>query len=108
MHRRILSVIAVSCAVLAACDEKKTETPAATPPAPAQPAAPPTAPAAGAPAGAPAAGAPAAGAPAAGAAAAAGAKGDVKGSVKLTGAAPAMAELKRATDPFCGKTKMKD
>ncbi|HZS39110.1 MAG TPA: carboxypeptidase regulatory-like domain-containing protein [Polyangia bacterium] len=100
MLRQTLSIIAV--VVLAAgCDDKKTETaptPAApvTQPAPAVNAAP-----AAAPAAAPTGAAPAV-------AVATGGKGDVKGSVKLNGKAPEMAELKRSTDPFCGKTKMKD
>ena len=100
---RKLSMIALGMAFLAGCEEKKKEeapapaAPAAAPAAPAAPAAAPAAP--GAPAAAP--GAPAAAAPA-------GAKGDVKGTVSLTGKAPEMADLKRTTDPFCGKTKMKD
>jgi plastocyanin len=107
---RKLSMIALGV-VLAApgCDEKKEEKTPPPAPAAAAPAAPApaanAAPAAGAPApaanAAPAAGAPAAAAPA-------GAKGDVKGTVSITGKAPEMADLKRATDPFCGKTKMKD
>jgi plastocyanin len=98
---RKLSMIALGMAFLAGCEEKKKEeAPAPAAAAPAAPAAPAAAPAApGAPAAAP--GAPAAAAPA-------GAKGDVKGTVSLTGKAPEMAELKRSTDPFCGKTKMKD
>jgi plastocyanin len=100
---RKLSMIALGMAFLAGCEEKKKEeapapaAPAAAPAAPAAPAAAPAAP--GAPAAAP--GAPAAAAPA-------GAKGDVKGTVSITGKAPEMADLKRSTDPFCGKTKMKD
>jgi plastocyanin len=97
---RKLSMIALGMAFLAGCEEKKKEeapAPAAPAAAPAAPAAAPAAP--GAPAAAP--GAPAAAAPA-------GAKGDVKGTVSITGKAPEMADLKRSTDPFCGKTKMKD
>jgi plastocyanin len=103
MHRRILSIVAVSFAVVAAgCEEKKE-----TPPTPAPSTTAPTpAPATGTPApGTPATGTPA---PATGTPAAAGAKGDVKGTVTLTGTAPEMPDLKRSTDPFCGKTKMKD
>jgi plastocyanin len=108
---RNLSIIALGVVLVAGCEEKKKEeAPAPAAPAPAAPAAPapgaaaPAAPGAAAPA-APGAAAPAApGAPAA----AAGAKGDVKGAVTVTGKVPEMAELKRSTDPFCGKTKMKD
>src|SRR4051812_20764297 len=104
---RKLSMIAMSVVFLAGCEEKKKEeAPAPAAPAAAPAAAPPSGGAA--PAAAPAAGAPAApGAPAA-AAAPAGGKGDVKGTVSLTGKGPEMTDLKRATDPFCGKTKMKD
>jgi plastocyanin len=98
---RKLSMIAMGLALVAGCEEKK-EAPA---PAPAAPAAP----APAAPAPAPSGGAaPAAPGGTAAAPAAPGAKGDVKGTVSLTGKAPEMAELKRSTDPFCGKTKMKD
>jgi plastocyanin len=106
---RTLSMIALGAFLAAGCDEKKEPAkaePAKTEPAKAEPAkADPAAPAPAA--GAPGAAAPAApGAPAA--AAPAGGKGDVKGVVTLSGKAPEMAELKRSTDPFCGKTKMKD
>ncbi len=89
---RNFSMIALGVVLVAGCDEKKSEP---TPPPPV-PAAAPT------PAAAPSAAAPAA------AAAPAGGKGDVKGTVTITGKAPEMADLKRTTDPFCGKTKMKD
>jgi plastocyanin len=85
------------------CEEKK-EAPPAPPAAPAAPpAAAPAAPAA--PAAAPGTAAPGAAAPAA---AAPGAVGEVKGTVAITGKAPVMEELKRTSDPFCAKTKMKD
>jgi plastocyanin len=57
---------------------------------------------------------PAPAAPAAGAAAAAAAAAPpagvnpIKGTVKLTGAAPEMKMLKREADPFCGQVQMKD
>jgi plastocyanin len=79
----------------AACDEKKPPEPAKPapvvvpppPPTAARPAAPdPAAPAAATPVG----------------------KGTIKGVVTLKGKPPEMPELKRATDPFCAKTKMKD
>jgi plastocyanin len=80
------------------CEEKKEAPPAAAPAAPAAPAAAPGAAPAAAPGAAPAAAAPAAG----------GGTGSVKGTVALTGKAPVMEELKRNSDPFCAKTKMKD
>src|SRR5262249_46665591 len=115
MHRRPLFALIFAGGLIATvgCDEKKKEETAPPAAAPAA-GAPAPAPAAGAPA-APAAGAPAAGPPAAarapaagGPAAAPGDKGSVKGTVALTGKAPAMEELKRNSDPFCAKTKMKD
>lgn len=87
---RTLSVLALGAAVLSTgCDEKKIEAPkveVAKPveppkPEPPKPAAAPVDPSK---------------------------TGDVKGVVTFTGKAPEMPELKRATDPFCGKTKMKD
>lgn len=123
MPRKILTslcTVALSLAFVSGCDEKKSEpapAPAAVAPAPAAPApaAAPADPAAAAPTAAvpsPAAvagaAAPAAGAAPAAAAAPAGGKGSVKGAVTLTGKAPEMAELKRASDPYCAKTKMKD
>jgi plastocyanin len=87
------------------CEEKKAEqpVPAPAPAAPAAPAAAPAAPAAAAP-GTTGAAAPAAAAPAAPAAGA----GEVKGVVTLSGTAPVMEELKRSSDPFCAKTKVKN
>lgn len=94
----LLALSAFGFALSIGCDEKKE----APPPAPA--AAPPAAPAAQpAPGGTAPGGAQPAGAPAAG-----GGTGSISGTVSLTGKAPAMEELKRTSDPFCAKTKMKD
>jgi plastocyanin len=113
MLRRTLSIFAVSALALAVGCEDKKEAPAPAPTAPAANAPAPAPAPATAPAPAPAAPAanapaPAPGTMAATAPAAAGATGEVTGVVSLTGAAPAMADLKRSTDPFCAKTKMKD
>jgi plastocyanin len=101
MNRAPLFVLA--CFLAFGCEEKKEA---------AQPAAPsaPTAPAAAAPsaaATAPAASGQAA-APSGAAAAPSGDKGDVKGTVTVTGKVPAMEDLKRNSDAFCAKKQMKD
>jgi plastocyanin len=100
MFRR-LCPLAFALVLVAGCEEKKSEAPAA----PAAPAA--NAPAAANPPAAPAPAAPAATPPGLGPAAGGG-KGDVKGVVTLSGKAPEMPELKRGSDPFCAKTPMKD
>lgn len=100
MLRNTLSIIAV-LTLAVGCEDKKTETPAPAAAAPAGSAA-------ASPAAAPAAAQTGAAPAVATATAAASGKGDVKGSVKLNGKAPDMPELKRSTDPFCAKTKMKD
>ncbi|MGZ3443053.1 MAG: carboxypeptidase regulatory-like domain-containing protein [Polyangia bacterium] len=86
-------LVALACFLALGCEEKKE---AATP----------------VPAAAPAPGAPASGAAAApsGAAAAPATsdKGDVKGTVVVTGKVPAMEDLKRNSDAFCAKKQMKD
>jgi plastocyanin len=99
MHKlALLSLLCGTTLLAAACDEKKTEAPKAEAPKA-------EAPKAEAPkAEAPKAEAPAAPAPAA----PTGPLGDVKGVVSFTGKAPEMPELKRDSDPFCAKTKMKD
>jgi hypothetical protein len=80
-------MLAAACLLAAACNKSTSETPAApAPPAPAAPAA----------------------APAATAAAGAVGAGIVTGTVKLTGTPPEMPMTKRAADPFCAKTPMKD
>jgi plastocyanin len=87
------SLVALACFALIGCDEKKEAAQPATP-------APTTA-------AAPASGA--AAAPASGAAALpSGDRGDVKGTVVVTGKIPAMEDLKRNSDAFCAKKQMKD
>jgi plastocyanin len=86
-------LVALACFLALGCEEKKeTATPV--------------------PAAAPAPAAPASGAAAApsGAAAAPATsdKGDVKGTVVVTGKVPAMEDLKRNSDAFCAKKQMKD
>ncbi|HXU74831.1 MAG TPA: carboxypeptidase regulatory-like domain-containing protein [Polyangia bacterium] len=88
------SLFAVACFALVAtgCEEKK-EAPPATAPAAA-----PVTPSTGA-----------AAAPVSGAAAVpAGDKGEVTGTVTVTGKLPVMEDLKRQSDAFCAKTPMKD
>jgi plastocyanin len=87
------SLIALACFAALGCDEKKEGAQPATP-------APTTthAPASGA-----------AAAPASGAAALpSGDRGDVKGTVVVTGKIPVMEDLKRNSDAFCAKKQMKD
>jgi len=86
------SLLALALVFAVGCEEKK-ETP---PPAPAAPTTP-AAPASGA-----------AAAPASGAAALPADRGDVKGTVVVTGKIPAMEDLKRNSDAFCAKKQMKD
>lgn len=83
-----LVVIAFGCVFGLVCCEEKKEAPATTPATPpsAAPATPPT------------------GAPAM----PTGDKGDVSGSVVVTGKLPPMEDLKRQSDAFCAKTPMKD
>ncbi|HEX9105427.1 MAG TPA: TonB-dependent receptor [Polyangia bacterium] len=89
------SLVALALVFAVGCEEKK-EAPQPAAPAPAAPAAP-----------APASGA--AAAPASGAAALPSAdRGDVKGTVTVTGKIPAMEDLKRNSDAFCAKKQMKD
>lgn len=86
------SLLALACFVALGCDEKKEA------PQPATPTPNTTAPASGA-----------AAAPASGAAALpSGDRGDVKGTVVVTGKIPAMEDLKRNSDAFCAKKQMKD
>ena len=87
------SLVALACFAALGCDEKKEGAQPATP-APTTTAA-------------PASGATAA--PASGAAALpSGDRGDVKGTVVVTGKIPAMEDLKRNSDAFCAKKQMKD
>jgi plastocyanin len=94
MNRAPLLALALVFAVAIGCEEKK-ETPQPATPAPAA-----AAPASGA-AAAPASGAAALPAPS-------GDRGDVKGTVVVTGKIPAMEDLKRNSDAFCAKKQMKD
>jgi plastocyanin len=80
----ILGPVVLSWLSLGACTKK--EEPAPLPPPPATPGAPAAAPAAGANPGV----------------------NSIKGTVKLSGAAPEMKLLKREADPFCGRVPMKD
>ncbi|HEX2573723.1 MAG TPA: carboxypeptidase regulatory-like domain-containing protein [Polyangia bacterium] len=101
MSRTFLALLLCGgAALITACEEKKTETPA---PTAAPPAAAPAAPTEAPPAAAPQA---AGGAAAGGAPAAAAGMGTIKGSVAFTGQAPAPMPINRAADPFCAKTKM--
>jgi len=87
------SLVALACFAALGCDEKKEGAQPATP-APTTTAA-------------PASGATAA--PASGTAALpSGDRGDVKGTVVVTGKIPAMEDLKRNSDAFCAKKQMKD
>ena len=86
------SLLALALVLTVGCEEKK-ETPSPAPAAPTTPAA-------------PASGA--AAAPASGAAALPADRGDVKGTVVVTGKIPAMEDLKRNSDAFCAKKQMKD
>ncbi len=100
-------LFATTTVITSGCEEKKADAPPPSAP-PEKAAAPAAAPAAPAAAGDPAAAAAPAGAAPAAAPAAGGGAGSVKGAVTFTGTAPVMEELKRGSDPFCGKTKMKD
>jgi plastocyanin len=83
-------LVALACFLAVGCEDKKEPAPPAAPAA--------TAPASGA-----------AAVPASGAAVApTGDKGDVKGTVVVTGKVPAMEDLKRNSDAFCAKKQMKD
>jgi len=89
------SVLALALVFAVGCEEKK-EAPQPVQAAPTTPA--PAAPASGA-----------AAAPASGAAALPSAeRGDVKGTVTVTGKIPVMEDLKRNSDAFCAKKQMKD
>ena len=91
------ALFALACFLAVGCEDKTQ---------PATPAPAPAAPVSGA-AAAPASGA--AAAPASGAAAApTGDKGEVQGTVTVTGKLPVMEDLKRQSDAFCAKKPMKD
>jgi plastocyanin len=104
-------LVALACFLAFGCDEKKEgaqpATPSTTNTAPASGAAAAPSGAAAAPSGATASGAAAAPSGAT-AAAASGDKGDVKGTVAVTGKLPPVEDLKRNSDPFCAKKPMKD
>lgn len=98
-------LVALACFLAFGCEEKKEGAQPAAPPATNSAAAPASGTAAAPPSGA---GSGQAAAPSGAAAAPTGDKGDVKGTVTVTGKLPVMEDLKRNSDAFCAKKQMKD
>lgn len=99
-------LVALACFLAVGCEDKKEGAQPAAPPATSTAA--PASGAAAAPSGAAVAPSGAAAAPSGAAAAQSGDKGDVKGTVTVTGKLPVMEDLKRNSDAFCAKKQMKD